>query len=216
MGQMVFYANQVASFSTCLSHSSSKCGKRVPQHVSTLSVLVTRARRARCQAHSNLMVFFAPQQHTCLVWMACPGLGGLTLFLTSGLWVAHFTCAQMFVRGSQIVTVRSCVRFVKTVGSRTPHPLLPFGSSTQLHMVPPVPSRLCACMVATDHPPGVGLSLSVACCCSYRACTVDHSGFYPRVMVVLVACTPLVGWSSWWALPVLPTKTLHSACLWPG
>ena len=27
----------------------------------------------------------------------------------------------------------------------------------------------------------------------------DQSGFHPRVMVVLVACTPSVGWSSWWA-----------------
>ena len=27
-------------------------------------------------------------------------------------------------------------------------------------------------------------------------------------MVVVVACTPLVGWSSWWALPVLPVDWL--------
>ena len=28
----------------------------------------------------------------------------------------------------------------------------------------------------------------------------DHSGFYPLAMVVLVACTPLVVWTSWLAL----------------
>ena len=36
--------------------------------------------------------------------------------------------------------------------------------------------------------------------------TVDHSGFYPWAMVVLVVCTPWVVWSSLWALPVLKMK----------
>ena len=87
------------------------------------------------------------------------------------------------------------------------HPLLPLGSSTQLDFVPPVPSRLCACLVATDHPPVLG------CLCLWAA--VAATGL-PQ-WVVLVACTPLVGWSLWWlcpcyqwigcswrALPVLP------------
>ena len=64
----------------------------------------------------------------------------------------------------------------------------------------------------------------------------DHSGFHPLAMVVLVACTPLVGWSSWWvvargttglvgcswrAVAVSPVNqafspTLHYACHWSG
>ena len=59
------------------------------------------------------------------------------------------------------------------------HHLLPCGSSTQLDFLSLVPSRLCACVIATDHPPGVGLSMSVGCCCSHRAGIVDHSGSYP-------------------------------------
>ena len=39
------------------------------------------------------------------------------------------------------------------------HLLLPLGSSTQVDFVPPVPSRLCACLVATDHPPGWVISV---------------------------------------------------------
>ena len=60
------------------------------------------------------------------------------------------------------------------------HPMLPSGPSTQLeffhsHALPAV------CWLGCHRPPpGVGhLSLSVGCCYSYRAGTVDHRGFYP-------------------------------------
>ena len=63
--------------------------------------------------------------------------------------------------------------------------------------------------------------------------TVDHCGSDPWAMVVLVVCTPFVGWSSWWAFARVTSgpfvhgglcpcyqwimrsfPTLHSACLW--
>ena len=69
---------------------------------------------------------------------------------------------------------------MKTVGPGTPRiHCCHLGQAHSLNIVPPLPSLLCACLVATDHPPDVGFSLSVGCCCSYRVVTVDHSGFLP-------------------------------------
>ena len=120
----------------------------------------------------------------------------------------------MCVCWSQYGTVRFCVRLVVPQQYRlirhTTHSMLPFRPSTQLEIFPPMPSPLCAGLVATDHPrelghpPSVGFSLSVGCCYSYTAGTFDHCGFYPWAVVVLVARALLVGWSFWWALPVLP------------
>ena len=57
--------------------------------------------------------------------------------------------------------------------------------------------------------PGVfRLSLVMCRLVSLRLCTVDHLGFLPCATVVVVACTPSVVWSFWWALPMLPVDRL--------
>ena len=85
------------------------------------------------------------------------------------------------------------------------HPLLPLGSSTQLGFVPPVPYRLCACLVAADHPPGVGLSV---CGLGLVTRLVTIVGCTRELWLCWWPGTPLVGWSSWCALPVLPVDQL--------
>ena len=97
------------------------------------------------------------------------------------------------------------------------------------------------CLVATDHPQVLGthqvlvFSLSVGCCCSCRAGTVDRGGFltvsyggaggvYPVGGVVVlvgfarVTSGPVVlgGLCPCYQLTRRSFPTLHNACLWPG
>ena len=73
-----------------------------------------------------------------------------------GLWLAHFTCTQMGVCWSQYGTVKFCVRLVAPQQYRlirhATHPMLSFGPSRQLEFFHPMPSLLCAGLLAAHHP----------------------------------------------------------------
>ena len=159
---------------------------------------------------------------------------GRTLYTCSGC------CVLVTIRRS-VVCVRFQSRTVTMIGHamRSSYPSLPvspFGSARCLVSSLPFPP-CCSGLGSTDNPRRWVISVLV-CLWAGGAATglvpFDHSGFYPVAAVVLVACTPVAGWSlvgtclcyqdtvcSWRAMAVLPANeafspTLLYACHWSG
>ena len=75
--------------------------------------------------------------------------------------------------------------------------------------IPPIPSLVCAGLVTTDNPL-CWFSVCVLLNTAAGLVPFDQSGVYPWTMVVLVASTPSVGWSSWWAPARVPMNHTFS------
>ena len=95
-----------------------------------------------CSIEANIGTLCQDRPELRHYWVVKSWRGKLFNFL-----VTHITCAQMVVCGSQYGTVRSCGRFVKTVGSGTPRaPCCPLAQAHSLilsRQVSPISLAMC-------------------------------------------------------------------------
>ena len=146
---------------------------------------------------------------------------------------SHTSCPQMGVCWSQDEgEVSRTVLLPQQNRDQPRHTSFVFhlGQAHSLNFVPPVPSLLCAGLVATDHPRELGthsrwavvaatgrvpLTIMVLTVCSGGA-----GGLYPvGGVVLLVGLCPCYQWTrcSWWALPALPMpRVLSQRCTTPA